>query len=59
MTDLPAAETGDAMVETGDATVDEALRTLEGLAERDLREHVAVFDAVHRALSDRLADGQG
>ena len=52
MTDLPGAE-------TGDAAVDEALRSLEGLEQRAVREHVAAFDAVHRALSDRLAEGQG
>lgn len=51
MTELPG-------VETGDVPVDEALRTLEGLERRDLREHVTAFDAVHRALSDRLAEGQ-
>jgi hypothetical protein len=45
-------------VETGDVPVDEALRALQGLQQRDLREHVAAFDAVHRALSDRLAEGQ-
>ncbi|WP_173406151.1 hypothetical protein [Actinotalea ferrariae] len=51
MTELP----GDP---TGDAAVDEALRTLDGLDGRALRDHVAAFDAVHRALSDRLAEGQ-
>ncbi|MBC7290060.1 MAG: hypothetical protein H5T83_01830 [Actinotalea sp.] len=52
MSELPGAE-------TGDAAVDEALRTLEGLEDRDLREHVTAFDGVHRALADRLAEGQG
>lgn len=51
MTDLPGPE-------TGDAAVDEAIRTLDGLEGRALREHVVVFDAVHRALADRLAEGQ-
>ena len=44
---------------TGDAAVDEALRVLDGLAERPLVEHVAAFDAVHSALQDRLAESQG
>lgn len=44
---------------TGDAAVDEALRELDGLAGRPVREHVGVLEAVHGALSDRLAEGQG
>jgi len=44
---------------TGDDAVDEALRELDGLAERPVREHVAVLEAVHGALSDRLAEGHG
>lgn len=44
---------------TGDAAVDEAMTVLDGLDERPVREHVAVFEAVHGALSDRLADGRG
>jgi hypothetical protein len=51
VTELPGTE-------TGDASVDEAIRTLQGLEGRPLREHVVVFDGVHRALSDRLAEGQ-
>lgn len=42
---------------TGDAPVDEALRELEGLRARPVRDHVAVFETVHGALSDRLAEG--
>lgn len=41
---------------TGDQAVDAALGVLAGLAERPVREHVAVFDAVHGALADRLAE---
>lgn len=52
MTELPGPD-------TGDAAVDAAIRTLQGLDGRPLREHVAVLDGVHRALSDRLAEGQG
>ena len=42
--------------ETGDASVDAALTALDGLDERPVREHVAVFDAVQGALADRLAE---
>lgn len=44
---------------TGDDAVDEALTRLEALGDAPLREHVAVFDAVHGALQDRLADTEG
>ena len=35
--------------------VDAALGRLDGLQERPVGEHVAVFDEVHRALQDALA----
>lgn len=41
---------------TGDDAVDAALTALEGLDERPVREHVRVFEAVHGALADRLAE---
>jgi hypothetical protein len=41
---------------TGDQAVDEALSALDRLDGRPVREHVAVFDAVHGALADRLAE---
>lgn len=41
---------------TGDPAVDTALTELDGVDDRPVREHVAVFDAVHAALSDRLAE---
>jgi hypothetical protein len=41
---------------TGDAAVDAALTRLGDLGELAVREHVIVFDAVHAALQDRLAD---
>lgn len=41
---------------TGDAAVDAALTRLGDLSGLPVREHVAVFDAVHVALQDRLAD---
>jgi len=54
----PDATPGD-VLDVGDAAVDEALRELDGLARRPLAEHVRVFDAVHGALQDRLAEAQG
>lgn len=44
---------------TGDPAVDEALRTLDGLEDADLRTQADAFDAVHGALQDRLADAEG
>jgi hypothetical protein len=41
---------------TGDPAVDQALTRLAELDALPVREHVAVFDAVHAALQDRLAD---
>lgn len=41
---------------TGDDAVDEALTRLSTLDGAPLGQHVAVFDAVHGALQDRLAD---
>lgn len=41
---------------TGDAAVDGALARLAGLEGIPVREHVAVFEAVHADLQDRLAD---
>lgn len=46
------------VVPTGDDGVDEALRSLDGVAEQPLRAHVAAFDAVHGALQDRLASAE-
>jgi hypothetical protein len=37
------------------AAVDTAVERLEGLAERPVAEHVAVYDEVHRLLQDALA----
>lgn len=52
---------------TGDAAVDDVLRTLQGLETRPVHEHVAAIEDVHKVLQDRLAespaddhdDGQG
>jgi hypothetical protein len=38
-------------------TVEAALAALDGLADRPLAEHVAVFEQVHAALGHALADG--
>ena len=54
-----ASDGSDAYGTTADAAVDEALSRLAGLEEQPLRAHVAVFDAVHGALQDRLADAEG
>ena len=47
------------MEPTGDQTVDQALMRLTEVTELGLREQLAVFDAVHTALQDRLADAEG
>ncbi|WP_211659126.1 hypothetical protein [Phytoactinopolyspora halophila] len=41
---------------TGDPAVDEALRTLRGLDQRPVHEHVSVIERAHQALHERLAD---
>jgi hypothetical protein len=51
-----AGSPGDRDGSTGDAGVDEALGRLAELDDLPVRAHVAVFDAVHVALQDRLAD---
>ena len=53
------SEPDDAYPASTDAAVDEALSRLAGLEDQPLRAHVAVFDAVHGALQDRLADAEG
>lgn len=40
---------------TGDAQVDEAVRTLESLEALPVHEHAAVFERVHQVLQDRLS----
>jgi hypothetical protein len=47
---------------TPDEAVRAALAALDGLADRPLAEHVAVFEVIHSALGDALAaetTGQG
>jgi hypothetical protein len=43
-------------IPTGDAAVDDALRTLDGLENRPIHEHAAIVEGVHHALQERLAD---
>jgi hypothetical protein len=58
VTHSDAAPTGEAgpagAVTTGDARVDEALRTLDDLAGLPLHEHPAVFEHIHGALAGAL-----
>ena len=44
---------------TGDLEVDEAVARLVDLPELDLGDHPTVFEAIHRTLTDRLADVEG
>lgn len=43
---------------TGDAAVDQALTRLDELDHLPITEHATVVEGVHRALQDRLAEGQ-
>lgn len=45
--------------DTGDATVDEALRTLTAVMGDSLQEQAEVFHEVHQILQDRLSDLEG
>jgi hypothetical protein len=42
---------------TPEEAVDAALAALDGIADRPLAEHVAVFEQVHAALGSALSDG--
>ena len=55
---IPGARQDDGSMARDDA-VDEALIRLAALEDAPLAEHVAVFEAVHAALQDRLADTEG
>jgi hypothetical protein len=41
---------------TGNHTVDEVLRSMQGLQDRPVEEHVAVFEAAHEKLRAALAE---
>lgn len=56
---VPAAAPHEDCPTSGDDAVDEALTRLATLDGAPLAQHVAVFDAVHAALQDRLADTEG
>lgn len=43
---------------TGDDSVDQAVRRLNELPDLNVPEHVGVFEAIHAALQDRLADAE-
>lgn len=51
---MPAAGATPA-VHTGDPAIDDALDRLDTLDERDVEEHPAVFEHVHRVLRDALS----
>jgi hypothetical protein len=51
--DLPAAP------QTGDDLVDAAVQRLSEVAAQPLEDQLAVYEAVHRTLQDRLADVEG
>lgn len=46
----------ESFMETGNPAVDEVLRSLDGLQQRPVEEHVAVFEAAHEALRAALTD---
>lgn len=47
------------VVSTGSADVDRALRTLDGLAERSVAEHAAIFDEVLGELTETMTGPEG
>lgn len=48
----------DVLASTGDPVVDQALQTTESLDDREVAEHPAAFEHVHRVLRDSLAGTQ-
>ncbi|TQL04388.1 hypothetical protein [Cellulomonas sp. SLBN-39] len=55
----PYPTAGPAGPGTGDSAVDEALLAVVDVDQLPLREQLSVFEAVHGALQDRLADAEG
>jgi len=58
-TAMPSPPEPPAVPVTHDDAVDEALRSLAEVGDLDLRAQVTVFEDVHGALQDRLADAEG
>jgi len=56
---MPSPPEPPAVPVTHDDAVDEALRSLAEVGDLDLRAQVTVFEDVHGALQDRLADAEG
>lgn len=58
MSQSPAADTpvdpSDAPASTGDDAIDQVLQRTAALADREVAEHPAVFEDVHRVLRDSL-----
>lgn len=52
--DLQTEPPGDPVL-TGDVVIDEALERLDTLAHRDVSEHPAEYEQIHRVLRDSLA----
>ncbi len=52
--DVQAEAPGDPVL-TGDVTIDEALVRLDSLSSRDVGEHPAEFEQMHRVLRDSLS----
>jgi hypothetical protein len=53
---VAAYDGGQDPVPTGNHAVDEVLRTMQGLQDRPLEEHVALFEAAHEKLRAALAE---
>ena len=56
---LPSPRPADPVGGDPGEAFEQALAGLEGLADRPLDEHVAVFERIHAALQDALAAGSG
>ncbi len=53
------AATGHRTAATGHPAVDEVIASLDGLEDRPVGEHVAVFESAHERLRAALADAGG
>ncbi|MHA7132698.1 hypothetical protein [Oerskovia turbata] len=56
--DLRTGATASGPDGSGDDTIAAALTRLDELADAPLTQHVTVFDAIHEALQERLADAE-